>query len=580
VRLPTLFAHQDVSTTSCPGTLGLAALPGLRERAAQLVGGAAPQPPQPDAAAHDVGQGLRVEVPTSAPVGSSVDVTVRGTPGRPVDLWFARAGASSAATLRREATFGPDGRYRTSFTADAAYVLFAVSDGLTSPRVQTTAAGAADPGPAAASPLAVTGPVTVEAHGPALVTVTGPAGTNVSVWFRAHGEQTYARRREGKLGADGTWTTTFAANQPHDYFAMSSSVTSPDATTLVGPVPHGLHVTTPGHADGGTPVPVVVQGVPGSSVELWFARADGPFSRRREGVLGADGTYRTTWSATDEHTLYAVSRNRTSTRVTTRVSGSVPYTPASSATTPPVQVTAPAGVDAGSPVEVTATGPAGAPVLLWFKPRTEAVFTQRRAGAFDASGTFRTTYVGLDDQEFYATTGGSASSDVGTITRPVLSAPVSGQLGRTVTLTGRARPGDSVVVEQRRRSGAVTSRTATAGRSGTFSVGVPLLDESQFRPSVGSRFGAAWATTKVAPTVTGPARSGRGSTITLNGTARPGAVVEVLFRARGATAFTVRRRLAADPAGRFTTTAALSTAHRYYARADGLASAQQITDVR
>src|SRR5687768_5522671 len=61
VRLPTIFAHQDVSTTSCPGTLGMAALPGLRERAGQLAAGAAPQAPEPDAAAHDLGEGLRVE---------------------------------------------------------------------------------------------------------------------------------------------------------------------------------------------------------------------------------------------------------------------------------------------------------------------------------------------------------------------------------------------------------------------------------------------------------------------------------------------------------------------------------------
>ncbi|MCW2665722.1 MAG: repeat protein, partial [Frankiales bacterium] len=581
VRLPTLFAHQDVSTTSCPGTLGMAALPGLRDRAAQLAAGAVPQAPTPvpDAGAHDLEGRLRVEVPPAAPLGSTVEVTVTGTPHRPVDLWFAH-GDGSPATLRREATFGADGRYRTSFTADGTYVLFAVSDGLSSPRVQTSAAGAPEPGPAPASPLSISGPVTVEAHGPALVTVTGPAGTNVSVWFRAHGEDAYARRRAGTLGPDGSWTTTFAVNEPHDYFAMSATVTSPDATTVVGAVPHGLHVTTPRDADGGTSVPVVVQGVPGSSVELWFARADGPFTRRREGVLAADGTFRTSWTATDEHTVYAVSRNRTSTRVTTRVSGSVPYTPASSATTPPVQVTAPAGVDAGQAVEVTATGPAGAPVRLWFKPRGEAVFTQRRAGVFDASGVYRTTYVGLDDQELYATTGGSASADVGSITRPVLTAPGSGRLGRTVTITGRARPGDAVVVEQRRRNGAVTSRTARAGGSGAFTLAVPLLDESQFRPSVGSRTGSVWSTTKVAPTVAGPARAGRGSTVTLTGTARPGALVEVLFRARGAAAFTVRRRLAADPAGRFVTTASLGTAHRYYARADGLASAQQITDVR
>ncbi len=572
VRLGRVFAHREVSTTSCPGTQGMAALPGLRARASALAAGALPLVPQPDDA-------LRVDLPATAEPGSTVEAVVHGPAGRPVQLWFADPGAEGA-TLRREGVLDADGLYRTGFPADGTHTLFAAVDGRTSPRATTTVGSGGSPVGLTPSALSVSGPVTVEAGAEALVTVTGPAGTAVGLWFREEGSQQFVQRRRGQLGPDGTWTTTYTAGRPQDYFAMSSTVTSADATTLVGPVPHGLHVTAPAAVVGGSTVPLVVQGTPGAAVELWFSRAGAPFSRRREGVLAADGTYRTTWSATDEHTVFAASGGRTSTRVTTRVPGSVPYAPATDDQAPRLQVEVPRTVDAGASAEVVVRGTPGAPVALWFQPRGEEVFVQRRSAVLAADGAYRTTFAGSEDQLLYATSGGSASPDVASDVRPVLTAPATGRIGVPVVLTGRARPGDAVVVEQRTRAGAVVRRTATADRGGSYRLSVPLRDASTWRPSVGDRVGSTWATTTVTPTLVAPARSGRGSTVRITGTARPGATVEVLFRAKGAPVFAVRRRLTADAAGHWATTAALAVAHRLYARADGLASPQRIVDVR
>ncbi len=574
VTVPTIFPHRAVSTTSCPGEQGMAALPGLRERAAALAAGAAPQRP-----VEERDDTLRVEAPSSVASGDPADVVVRGVPGQTVQLWFAGADPSAGASLRREGTLDADGAYRTSFTAETTQVLFAVAGGRTSARVRTTV-GTAPPARATTpSALAIAGPVTAAPGTAALVTVTGPAGTRVSVWFRPREEQAFMRRREGTLGPDGTYTTSYVAAEPLEYFAMSSTVTSDDAGTDLGPVPNGLHVTTPSAGVAGAEVPVVVQGAPGLPVELWFSRDGAPFTRRREGVLAPDGTYRTTWTSTQAHTVYAVAGGRTSTRVSTAMPGSVSHTPASTTDAPALVTTVPARVDAGSTVEVTVTGRPGTTIALWFRPRSEEVFTRRRTGVVADDGTFRSSYVGADDQQVYATAGGLASPDASALVAPVLAAPVAATLG-PIVLTGRARPGDAVVIEQRTgAAGALRRLSATADSRGAYRLQAALGDASTFRAVAAGRTSAP-VTTQVRPLLVVPPTSGRGNPVRLSGTARPGAVVEVLVRARGASAFVVARRLRADAEGRFASTATLGVSHRLYARADGLASGQRIVTVR
>jgi hypothetical protein len=82
-----------------------------------------------------------------------------------------------------------------------------------------------------------------------------------------------------------------------------------------------------------------------------------------------------------------------------------------------------------------------------------------------------------------------------------------------------------------------------------------------------------------APTVSGPARVPAGATVTLTGTARAGATVEVWFHRRDVPGYSKRRTLTADAAGRWSTTYVAVDDHRYYAVSYGLQSAIGLTQI-
>ena len=581
VSLPTVFAHRQVSATSCPGTQGFAAMGGIRERAAAIAGGAPVVAPGPSS--------LEVSAPTSATPGASVALTVTGGPaGAPVEVWFSRRG-DVGFTKRRDGVLTSAGTYRTTFTADADYTFFAIAAGLASPRralrVGTTSTATTG------TVLGIQGPVTVPAGQDVLLTATGPAGAAVTVWFRRQGDPAFVQRRAGVLDATGTFRTRYTADLPHEYFVKSSTVTSADEGGGVGEVPNGLDVTAPAGVEPGRTVEVVVQGRPGEEVEVWFARrGEGSYTRRREARLAEDGTFRTSFVANDEYSYFAVSGDRTSKRVRTRVTR-LPALMA--APGPRLTVSAPRTVEAGSDVAVSVAGPAGAPVELWFRRRGSETWSRLRTGAFDASGRWTTSFAGVDDHEYWAASGGVGSPDTATLAVPVVSGPASAPLGASVRLSGRARPGDAVVVESRRRGTTAFRRTTlTADRSGAFSTSYAADDEYEYRPLVATRVGPLRRTT-VAPTVTGAAAARRGTAVGLSGTARPGARVEVLFRRDGGRSlavggrrdrdlptFRVGRTVTAGPDGRWTTSFVPSAPHSWYARSDGNASPVRRTAVR
>ena len=583
VSLPRVFTHRHVSTTSCPATAAVAAVPTIRDRAAALASGAAPVQPGPTS--------LELNAPTSASAGAIVPITVSGgAPGSAVEVWFAKRG-DSGFTKRRDAVFASDGVYRTSYKADDDYTFFAIAGGLATPRRTTRISPAATGSSGGATALRVQGPVTSPAGSSVLVTARGPAGTPVTVWFKREGEAAFVQRRSGVLDASGTFTTTYTNDVRHDFYVQSATLTSNDATTLVGPVPNGLDITAPVGVDPGTLVQVVVQGTPGQQVEVWFARrGETAFNRRREAALAPDGTFRTSFVANDEYSYFAVSGGRTSKRVRTQLS-SLP--PLLAAPAPSLEVTAPASVEAGLPVEVVVQGPANAPVQLWFRRRGSEVWSRLREGVFNGSGRWSTAYLGVDDHEYWASSGAAGSADAETLTVPVVIGPARAALGSTVQLAGRARPGDSVVVETRRRGATEFTRTTlTADRTGAFATSYSADDEYEYRPTAASRLGALRRTT-VSPTVTGAAAAERGSTVTLTGTARPGAVVEVLFRRDGAPSqtvggrrmrklptFRVGRVVTAGLDGRWSTTFAPTVQHSWYARSDGNVSPVRVTAVR
>ena len=81
------------------------------------------------------------------------------------------------------------------------------------------------------------------------------------------------------------------------------------------------------------------------------------------------------------------------------------------------------------------------------------------------------------------------------------------------------------------------------------------------------------------PTISGPAKVPAGATVTLTGTARAGATVEVWFHRRNVPGYTKRRTLTADAAGRWSTTYVAVDDHRYYAVSYGLQSAVGLTQI-
>jgi hypothetical protein len=574
VSLPRVFGHRQVSTTACPGDLGMAALPRIRERAKALAAGAAPAPVTPSP--------LEVVVPASVARGATVPVVVQGTPGATVQLWFSKRD-QPGATSRREGVLDASGAFRTSYVADDLYTLFAVAGAESSPRRSVAVSPAvAGPSGATGTGIRVRGPVTVEKGGRVLVTATGPAGADVAVWSRPTGSGAFARTATGRFDAAGAFTTSWTAEVARDYFAVSGTNASADARTLLGPVPNGLDVAAPAQVAPGAVVPLVVQASPGAAVELWAARRGAPPTRRWEGTAAADGTFRAQYRADDEHTVFAVVGDRTSTRVTTRLT-TLPADPP--AAPPGLVVEVPPAVDAGTGVPVVVRGTPGSPVAVWFRRRDADVWTRLREGVLDAEGRWATSYVGTDDHELFATSGATASPDAGTLVVPVLTGPRSAALGSSVQLTGRARPGDAVVVESRRRGATAFSRTTLkAGADGAFRTPLAVDDEYEYRPLAESRTGTLRRLT-VAPTTTGGGKAAPGEPVSVGGTARPGATVDVVLRRSRSLLDTGRRArvgtwavgatATAGPDGRWSAVLPAVRGLRWYARSDGNATGVQ-----
>jgi hypothetical protein len=335
-------------------------------------------------------------------------------------------------------------------------------------------------------------------------------------------------------------------------------------------------------------VTLAVQGTPRAPVAVWFSReGERSFTRRREGVLGADGMYRTSFVAGVDHVFFATSGARSSARRTTRTTGA-PTAPVTAA--PAVRLSAPATVPAGAEVPVTVTGRARAAVELWTRARGAAVWSRLRTGAFGADGRWATSFSGRDDVDVWAASGGATSVELRTLAVPALSPVPSAPIGARVVLSGRARPGDAVVVEsRRRRTGAVLRQSVRAAADGVFRAAFAVDDEYEHRASAGTRVGAPLRTT-VTPTATGAAAVRRGSSLALAGTARPGAAVQLLLRAeegsrfgvvgrapRELPIFRVGRTVTADASGRWRTAVPVTGALSWFARADGLASPVRAT---
>ena len=588
VTLPTVFGHRQVSLTQCNGNRGYESLPKLRQRIAALQRGSTPAPtpkptpeptPEPTPPPAPVPGGLQMSLPTQVAAGQRAALVVRGgKPGAAVEVFF-RSRDESVASLRRNAALDASGEYRTDFPVDLDWTVQAFSGTTATPPMTVRRNPPLPAAPTAAASLSITGPMTVPAGGRALLTATGTPGTDVTVWFRPEGQKTFGLGRTGRLDASGYYVTSYTAGTAHEYVVRSAQTASTPARTGLGPVPDGLHVYAPTSMPAGATVPVVVQGTPGTPVWMWFARPGEALNRRRDAVLAADGTYRTSFVANAVYTVLATSGSRSSNSATTNLTGQAGSTGALAAA---LRMSVPLSADAGGTATAELSGRPGAGAELWTRRRSERTFTRTQVGVVASGGTWRVAVPTVDDTEMWFTSGLASSRVATTLVRPVLTAPGAAPLGTTVRLSGRARPGDVVVLE-RRRYGATsyTGTTVRADASGAYTASFVADDAYDYRPAAAGRVGEVH---RVLVAASLSAMDRTGESVRVTGTARPGASVELLSRQQAPTFGVATRRLrpwtpmrlaattTADAAGRFTATLPMRQGLALVARADGTQS--------
>ncbi|GAC1611199.1 MAG: hypothetical protein NVS3B26_22500 [Mycobacteriales bacterium] len=156
------------------------------------------------------------------PAGTEAGLYGRFAPGATVQIWFRPYGATTF-TARRTLIADPNGNVLTSYRAVTDQRWYA-----TSSQGCTSAAGLTQVTPRVSGPASATRGTVVP------VTVIGPAGATVQVWFNNPGKP-YVLRRTGRLDANGVYKTSYVADVDHRYYAVTGPgqrVTAVELTTV------------------------------------------------------------------------------------------------------------------------------------------------------------------------------------------------------------------------------------------------------------------------------------------------------------------------------------------------------------
>jgi hypothetical protein len=140
---------------------------------------------------------------------------------------------------------------------------------------------------------------------PALTTVllggrVPPMGS-VQVWFRQRGATEFVLRRQLTASNDGTFSTTFLANDDYRWYASSGNCTTAPGLTQVT-----SWTTGPRYAARGSVVPITVHGPAAASVAVYLREPGGTYRLARTGRLDRTGTFRTSYVARTDERYYAV----------------------------------------------------------------------------------------------------------------------------------------------------------------------------------------------------------------------------------------------------------------------------------
>jgi SpoIID/LytB domain protein len=164
----------------------------------------------------------------------------------------------------------------------------------------------------------LSGPKYAALHSTVRVTGTAPPGATVVPYFHKRDGTGYVARRALPVSADGTFATTYLADDDYRYYAVVSvpgagPVSTETVLTQISPT-----ITGPASAAAGSTVSITGTARPDSIAQIWFRRAgQSSFVMRRSLPTGAAGTYATTYLAGDTYSYYAVVNGLRSATVTT-----------------------------------------------------------------------------------------------------------------------------------------------------------------------------------------------------------------------------------------------------------------------
>jgi hypothetical protein len=549
VTFNVISGHRDADTTTCPGSAAYAKLGAIRSGVRSLIGAGFVSPTvAPSTVRMLSGQtvaihaGVLSDQSWTATVTDSAGLTVKTLTGDPVTPAGGLAASWDGTGV--DGTPVPPGTYTVTLTGSDAN---GSADVPYSTHVTVT------------PPVTITGPPAATYGAKVVLTGTSAPASTVTVTLQAATPGAPADVRDVTAAADGTWSTSFTANDDYSWSASSQGWTTPSTPatkTMVTP-----DVTTPALASSrtvfvakGATLTLSGTGMPKTTVQAVTTPAGGAASSGPSVTVGADGTW--TGITLTPAVTSTVSLQRSSS------AASLPFTvypvPAPTATAPA------AGYAQRS---FAVTGNAGAPVTvqLWTQPAGAPSYTLVKTVTAAASGAFALAtvlpsaapsavawkVVTTDGSTTFGTTRGSVS--VRPLFAPTSTGPAGGAYRHVVRVSGAAVPGDVVTVWTRAATGGRWSRAASVtsdASTGAFTARFTLLRDTVWR--VTSPTGSSTARTVVVrPTLAGPTRAKRGAMVYLSGWALPRQKVALYRRPLGTSAGRYYGAVTAGAAGRW-----------------------------
>jgi hypothetical protein len=144
----------------------------------------------------------------TADVGTQVLLHATSSDTSTVSIAFRRRGQTGFSVRRQFSLPNEYASYKTYFTADDDYRIYAFNERCDSPRILV-----------AAAPV-VSGPVKVRTGSIVTLSVRATPGMPLELAFRRAGQTTFSVRRTGTANSSGVLTTTYRADADYEYFAQ------------------------------------------------------------------------------------------------------------------------------------------------------------------------------------------------------------------------------------------------------------------------------------------------------------------------------------------------------------------------